>query len=61
MTASPAEVFGDAFRAVESSFRKTITIDEEFVIKSKKASTGRLRERRLEREMKNAVNVWRHI
>jgi hypothetical protein len=48
--ASSEVAFGDALRAAASSLRKTITIEDELVTKSRKVSTGRLRERWLERE-----------
>ena len=56
-TASVAVEFGEAFKAADNSFKKTITMDEEFVTKSKKASTGRFLERWLDSEMRKAVRV----
>jgi hypothetical protein len=57
--ASSEVAFGDALRAAASSLRKTMTIEEELVTKSRKVSTGRLRERWLERETMKLTRTWR--
>jgi hypothetical protein len=55
--ASEAEVVGEAAKALDSSLKNTINIEDEFVTKSRKVSAGLLRERCAERERMNAVNV----
>ena len=57
--ASGAGVFGDAARAADNSLKNTIMIEEELVTKSRKVSAGRFRERCVEIDRMNAVNVCR--
>ena len=52
---------GDADVAEDNSLRKTITIDDEFVRKSRKVSAGRFRERWPETERRKATRVCRHV
>jgi hypothetical protein len=52
-------VLGDAASAVESSVKNTISIDDEFVTKSRNVSAGLFRDRCDEMERMNAVKVWR--
>ncbi len=52
-------MFGEAERALESSLKYTITMDDEFVTKSRNVSAGLLYERWLHKETMKLVNVWR--
>ena len=58
--ASGAVKLGEAVMALDSSLRKTITIEEEFVRKSRKESAGLFLPRWVEIACRKAVNVCRH-
>jgi hypothetical protein len=52
-------VLGEDAIAVESSFRKTMTIEDEFVRKFKNVSAGRLRYKWFDMERRKATKVCR--
>jgi hypothetical protein len=49
----------DRVIALDSSLRKTIMIEEEFVRKSRKVSAGLFLDKFWEMERRNLVSVWR--
>ena len=60
-TASAADAEGEADKALASSLKKTMTIDEEFVVNSMKVSTGRFRARLVENATMKPMRVRRHV
>ena len=54
-----AEVLGEEDNAADNSLKKTMTIDDEFVVNSIKVSAGLLRERWEDRERMKFVRTFR--